>query len=304
MLAPLIVFAYNRADHLQRTLTALSENAEAKNSDLFVFIDGPKNDTGIEKNKAVFEVAKSFSIGSFKRVEIINSKKNKGLAKSVILGVSEIINKYGKVIVTEDDAVCSPNYLKFMNGALDFYEKDTSVWSVGGFTVPMTLPSYYNKDIIKTQRVSSCAWGTWKDRWTQIDWDMPDYKKFRFDFISRFKFNKWGKDRSSMLDDQMNGRVNSWAIRFDYYMYKNKMFNIIPRETLIRNIGFDGSGTHCKSTCDKLDHYGEIGNSITEYNFCELDVDKRIKKEFCKNFKVSLKNNIKRFMGNLLYRKK
>ena len=94
MLAPLIVFAYNRPEHLQKTLAGLSKNVEAKNSDIFIFIDGPKNEKGIEKNKEVIEVAKSFAPGYFKSVAIINSEHNKGLAKSVILGVTEIINKY------------------------------------------------------------------------------------------------------------------------------------------------------------------------------------------------------------------
>lgn len=154
MLAPLIVFAYNRPLHLRETLSALVQNAEAKYSDLYIFIDGPKNEQGSEKTEEVFKVASGFSQGYFKNVEIIKSERNKGLAKSVISGVSEIINKYGKVIVTEDDSICSPHYLNFMNGALNYYGADENIWSVGGFTVPMVLPENYDKDVIKTQRSS------------------------------------------------------------------------------------------------------------------------------------------------------
>lgn len=302
MLAPLIVFAYNRPDHLKETLKALSKNEEAHMSDLFVFIDGPKSEKGIEKNKEVEEVARSFKEGFFKKVDIINSEKNKGLANSVIAGVTRIINEYGKAIVTEDDSVCSSNYLGFMNKALDYYRNDDSAWSVGGFTVPMDIPVDYHYDIIKTQRVSSCAWATWKDRWEKIAWDMPDYKRFRFDFKKRKEFNKWGDDRASMLDDQMNSRINSWAIRFDYYMYKNRMYNIIPRYSLVKNIGFDGSGTH----------NGKIENNISTANihkgsdflFDHIDIDEKLRSEFTKNFKVSKFNKLKRFLGNLFYKKR
>ena len=304
MYAPIIVFAYNRPEHLKRTLAALVKNKESKESDLFIFIDGPKSDVEKKKNAEVYVVAKQYENGFFKKVVIKKSNKNKGLAKSVITGVDEIINQYGKVIVTEDDAVCSPAYLAFMNGALDYYEDKVQIWSVGGYTVPIKIPENYCSDVIVTQRSSSYAWATWQSRWKKIDWNVEDYSLFRWNFFARRNFNKWGEDRSSMLDDRMNGRVNSWAIRFDYAMYKNGMFNILPKQSLIQNIGHDGSGTHSIVDTSDSDPFAvKISENCQKYRFENVQIVDYIKNEYIQFFKTSKKYLIKRYIENLMYRK-
>lgn len=302
MRAPVIVFAYNRADHLQKTLTALGNNTLARETEIFVFIDGPKTEKGKLATQQVIDCVKQFESGFFSSIQMMVAEKNKGLAVSVIEGATKIINQYGKVIVLEDDSVSTPDYLSFMNQALEFYEQDKNVWSIGGFTIPMCLPEDYQKDIIATQRVSSCAWATWKDRWEKIDWSDKPYKKFHFSIGRRKKFNAWGNDRSGMYDDQMNGRINSWAIRFDYAMFMNQASNIIPRESLIENIGIDGSGTH--SLASEQERFHVELSKTSEWKFETIERDERIRKEFCKPFHTSLLNRMKRFVGNLLYRKK
>lgn len=302
MRAPVIVFAYNRADHLEKTLTALRNNTLAKETEVYVFIDGPKTEKGAEATKHVIECIKPFEKDSFLSISKIVSEKNKGLAASVIGGVTNIITTHGKVIVLEDDAVSSPYYLEFMNQALDFYKDKENVWSIGGFTVPMKLPEEYKKDVVATQRVSSCAWATWKDRWDKIDWSDEPYKGFRFSIGKRSKFNAWGNDRAGMYDDQMNGRINSWAIRFDYAMFTNNAVNIIPRETLIKNIGMDGSGTHSSEESDSK--YKSNLSKMEAWVMEEVSLIEDIRKEFCKPFHVSFFDRMKRFIGNLFYKKR
>jgi len=300
MYAPIVVFAYNRPDHLNKTLSALALNPEAIKSKLFIYIDGPKDEKGKLINSEVETVAKKYLNGFFKETVIINSPKNKGLAQSVISGVTEVLNEFGKVIVTEDDSIADINYLSFMNDALNYYENDKRIWSVGGYTVPINIPQSYTYDFLVTQRSSSYAWGIWKDRWDKVDWEVSDYKKFHWDFKERKQFNRWGDDRASMLDDQMLGRINSWAIRFDYAMFRNGMFNIIPRYSLIKNIGHDGSGTHSKTDLSENDPFA-VKLHTDNYSFIlgDVDVNEQIRKEFNKYFRVAKRNQIKRFLGNV-----
>ena len=306
MFAPVIVFAYNRPQHLDKTLEALSKNEGAKESDVFLYIDGPKNEKGILNQEAVLRCAKTYEVGFFHSFKITVSERNKGLSASIIQGVQEVIHSFGRVIVVEDDAISAPSFLKFMNGALDYYKKDPTVWSIGGYTVPMDLPEDYKADVIKTQRVSSYAWAVWEDRWSRIDWDMPEYSKFRFSFAKRRAFNRWGKDRSSMLDDQINGRVQSWAIRFDYYMFRNNMFNIVPRHSLIKSIGNDGSGTNNSCKKDERDPFGiSLDQAPLDIQPEAVSVNEAIRKNFCKPFRVSLLYLIKRYFSNQFqYRKR
>ncbi len=298
--APLIVFAYNRPEHLRRTLESLAANAEAVETDLFIFIDGPKENDSTGKTNQVLQVAKNLPENWFKSVSITASLTNRGLAAAVIHGVSEVINQYGYAIVTEDDSLVDISYLKFMNEALNFYENVKDIWSVGGYCPPMRLPEEYKYGVVKTQRCSSYAWATWKDRWQRIDWDMSNYNKFRFNFSARKAFNQWGEDRASMLDDQMNHRVNSWAIRFDYSMYENKMYNIVPAVSLVKNIGHDGSGTHSTVDSSSNDSFAvDLRNEKLDFELGIVQENEDIRREFCRFFQTSKWDLLKRFISNL-----
>ena len=142
--APIIVFVYNRADHFIQVYNALSACKEAKDSDLFIFSDGAKNEAGKEKvNEVRTAVAAIKDSGDFKSVTVAESPVNKGLAASIIAGVTEVINKYGKAIVVEDDCKVSPFFLSFMNNALDYYENNKKIGSIAGYTPMIDLPEDY-----------------------------------------------------------------------------------------------------------------------------------------------------------------
>ena len=168
--APIIIFVYNRADHFTQVYNALSACKEAKGSDLFVFSDGAKNESGKEKvNEVRKAVAAIKDAGDFKSVTVTESHINKGLAASVIAGVTEIINKYGKVIVVEDDCVVSPYFLKYINNALEFYKDNKKIGCVSGYTPMIKFPANYTDDVFTAYRSCSCTWACWADRWQGID---------------------------------------------------------------------------------------------------------------------------------------
>ncbi len=304
MYAPIIVFAYNRTEHLKKVLLSLRNNKEANDSELYVFIDGPKDNDDQLRQEQVLKTAQEISDSHFKNVHITCSKENKGLAPSVISGVGTVLEHFDRAIIVEDDSLVAASFLKFMNEALAFYYKDDLIWSVGGYTVPMRMPEDYHHDIIVTQRSSSYAWATWKNRWDRIDWDVSDYPEFCLNFNSRVKFNRWGMDKASMLDDQMNHRINSWAIRFDYAMFRNHMYNIIPAESLVANIGFDGTGTHNAATGAEGSEFSIDRRSTKEQFYLEhINVDEKIRKSFRKVYDGSYFNLFKRFISNqLIYR--
>lgn len=141
--APIALFTYNRADKTKRAVESLLQNIEAKNSDLFVFSDGPKTPekkAGVEENRKYIH-----TISGFNSVHIIEREKNWGLANSLIAGITEVINKYGKVIVVEDDLILSPYFLKFMNDGLEKYKDDDRVGAINAFVPPIneSLPDTY-----------------------------------------------------------------------------------------------------------------------------------------------------------------
>lgn len=242
-LAPILLFTYKRLETLKRTVAALQQNELSTESELFIFSDGAKK---IEDEPAVNEVREFIkTISGFKSIKISEAEKNKGLANSIIDGVTKIINQYGKVIVLEDDLLTSPNFLLYMNQALNFYEKNPKVFSIAGYSynVPMLRKSW-QKDYYATYRSSSWGWGSWKDRWNSVDWDMKNYKDFINEPAEIKRFYLLGRDANRLLKKQMEGKIDSWAIRMCFSQFKQHKFTIFPKVSKIQNIGFMPGATH------------------------------------------------------------
>jgi hypothetical protein len=242
-LAPICLFTYNRLTETKQTIYALQKNYLSKNSDLFIFSDGPKNEQAVSK---VEEVRKYLqSISGFKSISIIESSINKGLANSIISGVSQIINQYGKVIVLEDDLITSPNFLNFMNQALEFYSNKKKIQSINGYSLSIRHKTY---DIYFQQRPFSWGWATWADRW---DEEIFNKEKIHITInnqnktLSLFR-KKCGTDIPKMLINSINNKNDSWYVRWAFSHFINKTYSVYPTYSLIENIGFSQYGTHCK----------------------------------------------------------
>ncbi|RYG50011.1 MAG: glycosyltransferase, partial [Chitinophagaceae bacterium] len=241
-LAPIVLFCYNRPDTLKHTVESLRENYWADESDLFIFSDGAKKPAD---EPLVAEVrAYLKTITGFKTVIIKEAPANKGLANSIIGGVNEVINRYDKVIVLEDDLVSSSNFLVYMNNGLDYYRENAKVFSITGFSIPIRGVS--ENTVYYTQRANSCGWGTWKDRWNEIDWEVKDYAMLMSNRATRRAFNKMGSDMTGLLVKQKTGKINSWAIRWCYHQFKHDLFSVHPVVSKIKNIGYAKGATHTK----------------------------------------------------------
>ncbi len=235
-LSPIVLFVYNRPWHTEQTVVALKKNELAAESDLFIFSDGPKfeNDENVKKVREYIK-----TIDEFKSVTIIEREKNLGLANSVIAGVTEIINKFGKVIVLEDDLITSKYFIKFMNDALVQYLNKEKVVCVSGF-----VPEIKNLPQTFFLKGADCwGWGTWVRGWNLFEknGEMLLYGLKKKKMLKEFDINGLSP-RSIMLRNQIAGKIDSWAIRWLASAYVNEKFCLYPGKTLIKNIGLDGSG--------------------------------------------------------------
>lgn len=245
--APVIIFAFSRLDALKSTIASLLKNREAKKSDLFVFVDGPRHNKEGEAEKVLSVQEYVKTITGFKSVNYRFSDSNKGLASSIISGTTEVINKYGKVIVVEDDLYLSQSFLRYMNEMLNWYEQDGQVMQVSGYGSILTRPCDYTWDVYLNERAHSWTWGTWKDRWDTVDWEVADFPQLRANRKLQRAFCKRGSDLYGMLKGYMEGKNNSWYIRFNYSMYKQHRYCVCPVRSLVRNDGFTAEATHCNA---------------------------------------------------------
>lgn len=245
MLAPICLFTYNRLIETQQTIESLKKNKLAKDSELFLFSDGPKNK--ISKPK-VEEVKKYLgSVTGFKRISIIEATENMGLAKSIISGVSKVIKKYEKVIVVEDDLITSENFLQFMNDSLNRFQNQEYIFSISGFSVQINPPDNYPYDVYFWGRAHSWGWATWLDRWNTIDWEFSDFSSFASDRRCQKAFNNYGSDLTKMLKLAHAGKIDSWYIRFAYNQFKQRRLTVYPVLSKVINNGFMEGATHTNS---------------------------------------------------------
>ena len=247
--APIALFTYNRADKTLMAVESLLQNAEAKESDLFIFSDGAKNEKAIEGVKENREYI--HTISGFKSITIIEREKNWGLANSLIAGITDVINKYGRVIVVEDDLILSPYFLKFMNDGLDKYKNDDRVGAICGYIFPIEekLP-----DNCFLYFMHPWGWATWKRGWDLLNTDTKYLlRKMRF---KTNKFNLGGNCGSyGNLYCQKVGLVDSWYIRFYASLFLKRKLILFPGKTMVLNRGCDGSGTHCDNDLIQMNYF-------------------------------------------------
>jgi hypothetical protein len=244
VLAPIALFVYSRPSHTRRTVEALKKNTLSQKSDLIIYCDAPKSAAQAEMVSEVRQYVRQ--IDGFKSVTIIERESNFGLARSIISGVSHVCEERGRVIVLEDDLIVSPYFLQYMNDALVRYEDQPEVVSIHGYSYPVSgkLPETF------FIRGADCwGWGTWKRGWDIFE---PDGKKLLAELERKSLFHKFNYDGAysftNMLKEQIAGRNNSWAIRWHASAFLANRLTLYPGESLVKNIGFDSSGTHCGSS--------------------------------------------------------
>lgn len=297
-LAPVVLFVYNRPKHTREALNSLSMCKYASDTKVYIFSDAPKKESAVsdvEKVRAI--IRDELWRERFQDVCIIEAEHNKGLANSVISGVSQVINEHGSVIVLEDDNRVANDYLDYMNRALEYYKDDQEIGFIGAYKAPIKIPEDYAHDVFKMGRGSSYSWATWKERWDLVDWKVSDYQEFKHDHAMRRRFNEYGADRATMLDNQMAGRIDSWAIRFSYAMFKHGKYAILPVKTRVENIGFDGTGVHNVAADTRF--LVKIDPDLKPATFDHVEVDPRIKKEFVKLFQTPFPIKVKRVLKRM-----
>lgn len=271
-LAPIILFAYNRPEHTQAVLEALAMDPCAEISELFVFCDGPKPGSSMDTINRIMKVRQIIRsrlwCGS---VDIIERDHNLGLSASIIDGVGQVMSRYGRAIILEDDLVPSPGFIDFMNAALDYFCSDDRVAGVSGWNhgIREIHAPYFS-------RSGSCwGWGTWSRVWENAVFDAKLWQKvlskrnlaYYFDLNGSYPFYR-------MLAQQAEGHIDSWAICFYASYFMKKQLFLYPAKSFITNIGEDGSGRHSKWKMEtvKLVNLESVNNNLNQTSEIQTDL--------------------------------
>ena len=240
LLAPIAIFGYNRPNHLKRCLESLQNNKEAIFSDVYIFLDGPKNNSELSRVKATRAVAKQPY--RFGKIIITEQKENLGLGKSIMSGIDTVLAENPKIIVLEDDLEVTSHFLKYMNQGLDIYESEKKVASIHGYNYQFTNAI----DEPYFIRGADClGWATWADRWRLFNKNSEDLYQTLLseNLISDFDLDGAFAYSKSLSDEAKNG-FHSWAIHWHATAFVNNLLTLYPGKSLVKYNGADGSGTH------------------------------------------------------------
>jgi hypothetical protein len=299
-LAPIALFVYNRPEHTLQTLTELSKCKLIKESTLFIFSDGQKPEATEKDTNRIREVRKIIRQQKWAgTVHLREQETNKGLAKSVVDGVTELCEKFGRVMVLEDDLLVSKSFLTYMNAALEKYKNEEKVYQISGYMFP--VKHTIEKDAFFLPLITTWGWATWKRAWDCFDWNPAGALEKLKDKKIRKRFNLDGSyPYSEMLEARLNNKNQSWGILFWWAVFSRDGIVLHPRESLTCNIGFDNSGEHCSSSQNQ---FFKTENSIGLKDFIlpnEIKVENNEFNEIKRYLKISSKTNFLVKIGNKL----
>ncbi len=264
-LAPIALFVFNRPEHTQKTLNALCNNYLVEQSELFVFCDGPRENNMHNDKLNITAVLNCFNKSlPFKNITIQKQEKNLGLKNSIQRGIDTILEKYETIIILEDDIETAPSFLQFMNQGLTYYFNNNNIMHLAGFT-PESIFQGMLPQIWTSKYMFCWGWATWRRSWKLVVWDVdylithPNLKSLSTSSNIQFR------NIQNLLELQKNGKIDTWDVQWHSSIIINNGICLNPKNSLTRNIGFDGSGSHFnKNSINSDSDFYEIKNLTTK----------------------------------------
>ena len=237
ILIPIILFAYVRPAHLLRTLDCLREN---KVPLIYAFSDGPQTP---DKVHAVAQVRNMLRSIDWCEVALCERESNLGLGRSILTGVTEVLNKHEAAIIFEDDLICVPGTYDYLCAALDQYRDDSRVMSITGWTHPLITPEDVTDMPYFDGRAECWVWGTWARAWGGMEIDaktlMEQCKDKGIDIY------RYGTDLVNMANAELH--QNIWAVRLLYLHILKKGLCLRTPWSMVEHIGFDANATNASN---------------------------------------------------------
>ena len=293
-LAPIAIFTYKRVDFLKKLIHSLKKNLLCKNSVVYFFADKWNNSNDKEKVLEVRNFIKH--IDGFKKKIIVFRDKNFGLSKNIISGINFVLKTNKKIIVLEDDLELSHNFLNYINSGLNIYKNTKTVASIHGWSFPINFhkntPNYF------FLRGADCwGWGTWKRAWEKFNSNGEELINIiqKNNLKKLFNLNN-NYDYFKMLEDQIEKKNDSWAIRWHASTFLENMYTLYPKLSFVKNNGVK-KGTH--SNFDFLN----FGKNFSDKKYQKIVkipvkeneiVKKQLESFFKRNFFFCVKEFIKR----------
>jgi len=245
---PLAVFTFNRADHARRVLDSLAACRRFGECRLHIFCDGPQRPEQAAAVAASRQAVRDWLARTGTPAQVVEQPQNLGSGGSVVAGVTELCQTYGRAIVVEDDLVFSPDFLDYMLRGLERYQREPQVYEIAGYMYPIAHPA--QPACFFLPFINAWGWATWDRAWRSFEMEPADALETLADPATRRRFDLGLEEArfSNMLKNRLAGEIDAWDIQWRYAVFKADGLVLYPRRSLVWNGGFDGSGINSGRT--------------------------------------------------------
>ncbi len=253
--APVLLFVYRRADLLPRVLDALERCHGFADHPVLIHSDGARR----AEDQPDIDAVRAYVRSRLRpNMSLKEQPQNRGLANSIIAGVTEACRQYGSAIVLEDDLILAPLALNWFQAGLDRFRSDPAVMQISGFCFDVPAIRAGKRGVF-LGHPTSWGWAVWDRSWALFDAECQGWEDQLRDPAFRMRFSVGNTQRfEGMMHDQMEGRSDSWAIRWHYSVTRNQGLVLYPPQSMVDNIGREtGKATHGQRTAHLLP-FGEL----------------------------------------------
>lgn len=248
--APVVIGTLCRFEHFKHTIESLERNPWVQYTNIYIGIDYPTKEAHWSGYKKIIEYVNTHKF-KFKSTKIIIREKNYGPDKNFDDLRTVAFEENEMVIMTEDDNVFSPNFLEYINTMLALYKDSKEVVAVCGYSYPIDWNDNKSGYVLNKNFFSAWGWAIWKSKWEMLQHSItPEYFKDIMRDKDRLKNIRMEAPNSYYYLTRVVGKkqISATDVTISIYMVDHNNYCVMPKLSMVRNCGWDGSGINCDGT--------------------------------------------------------
>lgn len=232
---PVLLIIYNRIEETHNLFQIIREIAP---SQLYVAADGPNPNVTDDYKKCL---RTRCVIKPEWQCDQHNFFKEEHLGKTQMAyqSISWFFEHVEEGIILFDDTLPHADFFPFCEQLLEKYRNHNDVMHIAGSNFQK---KHIDKRFSYYFSAYSYIWGfaTWRRAWNNFDLSLQhiennDFKSYVDLYIKR---NKSRKRWMHIFNILKNHNLNYWEFQYNFHIWKNSGYSIIPSKNLIKNVGF------------------------------------------------------------------
>lgn len=264
--SPVLLLLFNRFEH---TKLVFEEVRNAQPEKLYIAIDGPrKNNQDDILNTTKIKNYVLNNINWNCKVETLFRESNLGCKNAVSEAITWFFNNETKGIILEDDCLPLNSFFLFCDELLTKYEFDERIRHISG--VNFLDPDIEIKNSYYFSKFTHVwGWASWKRVWKDYSKEiLKEYNLDKFDeFYNIYQDKKISNAIINDLKRVQSDNLNTWDYQYLFLNFINNGLTIIPKYSLVKNIGFDFNSTHTQTNPYKIRKQENIHKILHPTNY-------------------------------------